>query len=217
MEGPRGSPIFNPDQSLTMGDTPSPRERSSSDAPDEPARRVMPTSFPGHPPSDPWVIRRLICCVKSPLGKPTDRWSQEPIPTRFSPYPKPRPSGRLTEWRVIRAKAGSFTFSLLCMVQAAREDYRAWLVLEVDQRRSVVERWEYHGAHTPDGVHSHSWCAEADPPAGSLSIDAPRRLPRPRGFHRRRPHVMLSKEVFWVAACRRFRIDLVEIDQGELL
>jgi len=101
------------------------------------------------------------------------------------------------------------------MAQTAREDFRASLVLEDDQRRSVIERWEYHGAHTPDGIHSHSWCAEARPPTGPSSIDTPRRLPGPRSRHRR-SGLTWSKETFWIAACRRFAVTLPEIDQSEM-
>lgn len=175
----------------------------------------MPEEFSDQPPSDPWILRRLIACHKSPQGNPPSNWSQEPIPIRYGPYPKPRPPGRLTEWRAVHAAAGRHVFVLLCMAQTAREDFRAWLVLEEGQRRSVIERWEYHGAHTPDGIHSHSWCAEARPAAGPSSIDAPRRLPGPRSRHRR-SGLTWSKETFWIAACRRFAIALPEINQSEL-
>ena len=199
-----------------MEDTPDPEKGELPGAPDKAAARSMPEAFPNHPPSEPWVLRRLIGCRKSPLSAPVVQWSQEPIPTRFGPYPKPRPPGRLTEWRAVRASAGKLTFSLLCMAQTARDDFRAWLVLEDDQKRFVIERWEYHGAHAPDGIHSHSWCAESRPPHGPSSIEAPRRLPGPRRFHRR-TGIVWSKETFWVAACRRFRVELPEIDQGELI
>jgi hypothetical protein len=64
------------------------------------------------PPSDPWILRRLIACRKTPQGNPTSNWSQDPIPVRFGPYVTPRPAGRLTEWRAVRAAAGSHIFIL---------------------------------------------------------------------------------------------------------
>lgn len=179
-------------------------------------QRSLPEGFPDYPPSDPWLLRRLIACRKSPEGYAANIWSQEPIPPRFGPYPRPRPVSRNTEWRAIRMTGGScHTFILLCMVQAARQDFRAWLVLEDGDRRAVIERWEHHGGHKPDGIHSHSWCAEPRPPFGPSSIDAPRRLPGARNRHRRAGHTW-SKESFWVAACRRFGIELAEVAQGEL-
>jgi hypothetical protein len=198
-----------------MGDEPRPEDLGSRGPPEKPARRSLPEGFPDLPPSDPWIIRRLIACRKIPRGNQPNSWSQDPVPTRFGPYPRPRPPGRLTEWRAVRAAAGRRVFILLCMAQTAREDFRAWLVLEDDQRRSVIERWEYHGGHTPDGIHSHSWCAEPRPPVGPSSIDAPRRLPGTRSRHRR-SGMTWSKETFWIAACRRFAIALPAVNQDEL-
>src|SRR5581483_239172 len=121
------------------------------------ARRPLPTEFLDYAPSAPWIIRGLIACRKTPHGDQPRSWSQEPIPIRFGPYPRTRPPGRLTEWRAIRAISDRHNFILLCMAQAGREDFRAWLILEDGPRRSIIERWEYHGAHRPDGLHSHSW------------------------------------------------------------
>jgi len=129
----------------------------SGGTPDKPEGRSVPRAFPS-PPSDPWILRRLIACRKTPQGNLSGNWSQDPIPVRFGPYVKPRPAGRLTEWRAVRAAAGSHIFILLRMAQTAREDFRAWLVLDEGPRRSVIERWEYHGGHAPDGMHSQSWC-----------------------------------------------------------
>jgi hypothetical protein len=199
-----------------MGDMPNPEDEKLTAPPDKPVDRVLPETFSNYPPSEPWIVRRLIKCRKSPLGRPLVRWSQEPIPVRFGPYPRARPPGRLTEWRAVRATSGTHTFSMLCMAQPTREDFRAWLVLGDEQKRSVIERWEYHGAHTPFGNHSHTWCAEPHPPSGPLSIDAPCRLPGSRNFHRLNS-MPWSKETFWVAACRRYSIALAEIDQGELI
>jgi hypothetical protein len=198
-----------------MVDEPTPEGSGLPGASEKPVRRSLPETFPNHPPSDPWILRRLIACRKLPQGNPPINWSQEPIPTRFGPYPKPRPAGRLTEWRAIRAAAGRLRFILLCMAQTAREDFQAWLVLDDNQRRSVIERWEHHGAHTPDGIHSHSWCAETNPPFGPSSIDAPHRIPGPRSRHRR-SGLTWSKETFWIAACRRYGIELPAINQGQL-
>src|SRR5208337_868674 len=123
-----------------MSDKPTPGDGGSLGAQGKPATRSLPDEFADQPPSDPWILRRLIACRKSPQRNPPRHWSQEPIPTRYGPYPKPRPPGRLTEWRAIRAAAGRRVFVLLCMAQTAREDFRAWLVLEEGQRRLVIER-----------------------------------------------------------------------------
>ncbi len=187
-----------------------------SEAANAPAMRVLPVGFSGDPPSAPWVLWRLITCRKTPRGRQTNQWSRDPIPTRFSPYPKPRPLGRHMEWRAVRAEAGPHVFVVLCMVQAVRNDFSAWLVLEHGQIRSVIERWEYHGAHKLDGVHSHSWCATASVPTGPQSINAPVRLPGPRNHHRR-SGIIWSKEKFWIAACRRFAVDLADINQGVMV
>jgi hypothetical protein len=50
---------------------------------------------------------------------------------------------------------------------------------------------------------------------GAASIDAPTQIPGTRSRHRR-SGVSWSKETFWIAACRRFKIDLPEIDQDAL-
>ncbi len=179
------------------------------------ATRTPPTVFGDQPPTEPWILRRLIACRKEPVGGTMGRWSRDSIPTRFGPYPRSRPAGRLTEWRAVRTSSGPYTFILLCLAQTARDDFRAWLVLEEDQQRSVIERWEHHGGHNPDGIHSHTWCAERHAPMGAASIDAPTQIPGTRSRHRR-SGVSWSKETFWIAACRRFKIDLPEIDQDAL-
>src|SRR5208337_5297077 len=123
-----------------MGDEPKPQDLGSRGPPEKRARRSLPEDFSDQPLSDPWIIRRLIACHKSPQGNQPNSWSQDPIPTRFGPYPRPRPPGRLTERRAVRAAAGRRVFILLCMAQTAREDFRAWLVMEDGQRRLVIER-----------------------------------------------------------------------------
>jgi len=143
-------------------------------------------------------------------------WSQQPIPTRLGPYPKPRPAGRYTEWRAARLASEPFHFILLCLAQTSRDDFRAWLILEDDERRFVIERWEHHGGHTPDGIHSHTWCQVPKPPFNAASIEAPRRLPGMRAYHRRAGRIW-SKETFWFAACRRFAIDDASVHQGQLI
>ncbi len=65
-----------------MSDEPSREDRGSLGAPEKPARRSLPDEFPDQPPSDPWILRRLIVCRKLPQGNPPSQWSQEPIPTR---------------------------------------------------------------------------------------------------------------------------------------
>lgn len=201
-----------------MGSEPTEKDESWGDwaSPELPAQTQLSQGISGRTLSEPAILRRLITCRKTPQGKGPTAWSQDPIPPRFSPYPKPRPPGRLTEWRAIRASAAELTFIVLCLVQPAREDFRAWLVIENDAGgRSVLVRWEHHGAHAPDGIHSHSWCAEPQPPVGPASIDAPRRLPGPQSYHRR-SGIIWSKETFWIDSCRRYGIALAELRQGQL-
>jgi len=177
--------------------------------------RALQRVVAGEPPSAPAVLRRLISCRKWPSGHQANQWSRDPIPVRLGPYPRPRPPSRHMEWRAVRATGGQHVFVVLCMVQVARSDFQAWLVIELSQGRAVIERWEYHGAHSIDGLHSHSWCATAGAPIGPQSIDAPVRLPGSRSRHRR-CGITWSKEAFWIAACRHFAVQLSEIDQQEM-
>ena len=68
-----------------MSDEPTPEELGPLVPPEKPARRSLPEEFPDQPPSDPWIIRRLIACRKSPQGNLPNSWSQDPIPIRLAP------------------------------------------------------------------------------------------------------------------------------------
>jgi hypothetical protein len=56
-------------------------------------------------------------------------------------------------WRVISLEAGGRRFRLLVAYEASKDQYRAWLGLEVGTDQALLARLEYHPSHR--GWHCH--------------------------------------------------------------
>jgi hypothetical protein len=149
------------------------------------------------------------------LGKVTE-WSIDPIPPRWSVYPKARSTPPGWVWRAAQAAtpAGE-DFILLVRGQGELDKWNAWLILLLAGGKSVIIRLEQHGS-TGEGIHIHANCGESRHPLGPESIQACEavRLPeKPMEARRINPW---TRDSFWDYACDTFRIRREEQAQGDL-
>lgn len=157
-------------------------------------------------------VRRLISERKSPSGESGD-WSTNDLPPRWcSIYERSRTTRAGWQWRSLRARANGRDYLAVAQCNPRRDNWKSVLILETDAGPSVVARFEYHGSHP--GNHVHSNCATSGLEVGVVGMDNLGRIPSIKNHHRRTEAFTPSS--FWRATRDFFRIETPSGEQSEL-
>ena len=148
-------------------------------------------------------VRRLIASVKQ-LETDTD-WQKSDLQPRYAQiFPKTTPIRAGWRWRSARASGAEGQYVLLAKCNPPRDNWKAFLIMTLDEGASVVGRFEHHGSHP--GLHAHAHCERSGIEAGPRGLDDLVRIPAAGNsiYHRRKN--AWSENSFWEAAKRFFRV-----------
>jgi len=147
-------------------------------------------------------VRHLVRQAKTITSDTT--WRDDPLPPRHSGiYPKTRPPKPNWKWRSAQAHCGNDEYILLCEVNEETDNWRAWLILKLNDQGSIVARYEYHGSHP--GIHVHADCIRGGIETGPSSINVTLRIPAVNSDRMRPPPS--RRDLFWDIARTYFRMD----------
>ena len=153
-------------------------------------------------------VRHIVSLRKTLVSETA--WETTDIPPRHAPiYVRSMPIRAGWKWRSSRLEAGSQDFVLLAHCNPLRDNWKATLIIALDEEVSVVGRFEHHGSHP--GLHLHSHCERSGIERGISGLDNLQRLPQNGNYHRR--DAAWTDGTFWEAAKRFFH---VEQDNGPL-
>lgn len=157
-------------------------------------------------------VRHLI--TESKTEESDTRWRSSDLQPRYAPiYPRTRPIRAGWEWRSARAVGTDRRYVLLAQCNPNRGNWQSLLILEGSEGPSVVARFEDHGSHP--GLHTHVDCERVGVDTGPNSLDDLARLPSAHNYHRRKR--AWTREEFWTASQRFFRVATEQEPQGSLL
>lgn len=138
--------------------------------------------------------------------KTDSNWRIEDLTHKNAPlFPKTTPIRSGWQWRSARATGQSGEYILLMKCNVRRDNWKAILMkLTDDGSASAVGRFEHHGSHP--GLHAHGDCQRSGIELGPSSLNNLPRFPKtgPDSYHRR--NNAWTKEGFWEAAKRFFRV-----------
>ena len=154
-------------------------------------------------------VRQLIQERKT-LRKATG-WKSSKVPPRHAPVfsqTAPISGGWLWQSGQIENKNNNFVLHVRC--NSTKDDWKAWLMISLNDGWSVVARLEYHANHP--GLHLHSNYRSSGSLIGAESLSLNGRLPKGGGYHRR--VCRWTPNGFWNKSLLFFRI---EVPGGDLI
>lgn len=149
-------------------------------------------------------VRKLITDPK--VIQDDSGWRNNDLPPRNAPiFPRTQPVRAGWEWRSARAVGNNAVYVLLVRCHVAKANWKAWLLkLDDASSASVVARFEEHATHP--GLHLHAHCDRGGIEPGPSGLHDLERLPTARrGSYHRRIHDW-TRDTFWQAAKRFFRV-----------
>ncbi len=132
-------------------------------------------------------------------------------------WPRTMPLPSRWQWRSLALDCDNATCELVCLFQvnAGSAKFKAFLIEVGDSPgtgRLLVRCEHYPGRN--GGLHVHTHCPDIPEKCGPETIRPPHRLPDHDAHHRR--DAAVTRDEFFILACKMFRIDSPEAKQHSL-